>query len=148
MSLIWDGSQPVPVSDGCMHLTRTHLERLVVEQGPDPELSAIQVHLQECQACQTELSAKLHEEEAAGNRQINSTARIKILNPITSNGPSAPAYLLTASPRSLHIRVSRLMFVGTRVHVRSPLGQGFGSVRYCIPAGSEFQIGVRLETAG
>ena len=146
MSLIWDGSQPAPVS--CMHLTPAHLERLVVEQGPDPELSAIQVHLQECRACQAELSAKLHDEEVAGNRQVNSWARIKILNPITSIGPSAPAYLLTASPRSLHIRVSRLMFVGARVHVRSPLGQGFGSVRYCIPAGAEFQIGVRLEAAG
>jgi hypothetical protein len=131
-----------------MHLTRVDLERLVVEQGPDAELSAIQVHLQECQACQTELAAKRHEEEVADNQQINSWARIKILNPITSIGPSAPAYLLTASLRSRHIRVSRLMFVGARVHVRSPLGQGFGQVRYCIPAGSEFQIGVRLEAAG
>jgi hypothetical protein len=148
MSLTWDGSQPVPVSEGCMHLTRVDLERLVVEQGPNPELSAIQGHLQECAACQTELAAKLHEEEAAGNRQSNSAARIKILNPLTSIGPSAPAHLLNASPQSLHVRVSRLMVVGARVHVRSPLGQGFGSVRYCIPAGSEFQIGVRLEAAG
>ena len=128
-----------------MHLTRVDLERLVVEEGPNPALSEIHTHLQECIACQTELAAKLDEEEA---RQINSVARIKILDPITSIGPSAPAHLLNASPQSLHVRVSRLMFVGARVHVRSPLGQGFGSVRYCIPAGSEFQIGVRLEAAG
>jgi hypothetical protein len=129
-----------------MHLTRVDLERLVVEQGPSPELSTIQDHLQECAACQTELAAKLHEEE--GNRQSSSAARIQILDPLTSIGPSAPAHLLNASPQCLHVRVSRLMVVGARVHVRSALGQGFGSVRYCIPAGSEFQIGVRLEAAG
>jgi len=148
MSLNWDGSQLTPVTEGCMHLTRADLESLVVEQGRDPELSAIQVHLQECAACQIELVAKLHEEEAAGNRQVSSWARIKILNPITSIGPSAMVYLLTASPRSLHVRVPRVVWVGARVHVLSPLVQGFGTVRYSIPAGREFQIGVRLEAAG
>ncbi len=145
MSLTWDGSQPASVSDGCMHLSLAHLERLVVEQGPDPELSAIQAHLQECVACQTKLAANLQEEE---DPKVNSWARIKILNPITSIGSSAPVYLLTASPRSLHVRVPRLILVGVRVHVLSPLVQGFGTVRYSIPAGREFQIGVGLEAAG
>jgi hypothetical protein len=130
-----------------MHLTRLDVERLLVSRTPDPELSAIQAHLQGCNACQTELAAKLDEEETATTPQNNST-RIKILDPITSIGPSAPAHLLNASRQALHLRVSRLMLVGARVHVRSPLGQGFGSVRYCIPAGPEFQIGVRLETGG
>jgi hypothetical protein len=131
-----------------MHLSRVDLEGLVVDQGPNPVLSALQAHLHECRACQTELVAKLKEEEAAGNPLINSNtpARIKVLDPITSVGPSAPAHLLNASSQSLHVRVSRLMLIGALVHVRSPLGQAFGSVRYCIPAGTEFQIGVKLET--
>jgi hypothetical protein len=132
-----------------MHLTRAHLERLVVEQGPNQELSTIQTHLQECAACQTELVSKF-DEEATGNVGNNSSAVacIKILDPLTSIGPSAPAQVLKASPQALHMRVSRLMLVGSQVHVRSLLGQRFGRVRYCFPVGPEFQIGVRLETGG
>jgi hypothetical protein len=128
-----------------MHLTRVDLERLVVEHGPDEELSAIQAHLQTCAACQAELVFKIDQ----GNieNESSTVACIKILDPLTSIGPSAPAHLLSASPQSLHMRVSRLILVGSQVHVRSPLGQRFGRVRYCIPAGSEFQIGVRLETS-
>jgi hypothetical protein len=135
--------------DFSMHVSRHDLERLVVDQLPNPELSALQVHLQECRACQVELTAKLDEEEAAGNPQVNSNtaARIKVLNPITSNGPSGPAHLMNASAHSLHVRVPRLIFIGALVHVRSSIGITFGHVRYCIPAGSEFQIGVKLQAA-
>jgi hypothetical protein len=130
-----------------MHLNRLDLERLVVDDLPNPELSAIQLHLQECRACQLDLATKLdEEEEAAGNPQVvsSSEARIKVLDPITSNGPSGPAHLLNASTRSLHVRVPRSIFIGALVHVRSSIGLVFGYVRYCIPAGSGFQIGVRL----
>jgi len=133
-----------------MHVNRMDLERLVVDPLPNPELSAIQVHLQECQACQIALTAKLSEEEAAGNPRVNSNtaAKIKVLDPITSLGPSSPAHLMNASPQSLHVRVPRFIFIGALVHVRSSIGLAFGHVRYCIPAGPEFQIGVKLETAG
>jgi hypothetical protein len=132
-----------------MHISRADVERLVVEKESLSNLSAIQCHLQECPACQAELVAKLDEEESAGNPRINSNtnARIKMLDPLTSVGPASPAHLLNASPQSLHVRVSRFMLIGTLVHMRSVLGHTFGRVRYCIPAGSEFQIGVRLEVA-
>jgi hypothetical protein len=133
-----------------MHVDRGDLERLVVDSLPNQELTEIQVHLQGCKACQSALAAKLSEEEAAGNPQINSNAaaRIKILDPVTSLGPSGPAHLLNASAQSLHIRVPRSVFIGALVHVRSSIGLAFGHVRYCIPAGSEFQIGVKLEPMG
>jgi hypothetical protein len=130
-----------------MHISRLDLERLVVDPFPNLELTELQVHLQGCQACQRALAAQLSEEEAAGNPQINSNAaaRIKILDPVTSLGPSGPAHLLNASPQSLHVRVPKSVLIGALVHVRSSAGLGFGHVRYCIPAGSEFQIGVKLE---
>ena len=133
-----------------MHIDRDDLERLVVDPLPNKNLTEIQVHLQECRACQEALAAKLSEEEAAGCPQVNANAgaRIKVLDPITSLGPSGPAYLLNASPRSLHVRVTRSIFIGALVHVRSSVGLAFGHVRYCIPAGSEFQIGVKLEPMG
>ena len=78
--------------DFSMHVSRLDLERLVVDQLPNPELSALQVHLQECRACQVELTAKLDEEEA-GSPQVNSNtaARIKVLNPITSSADAVAA---------------------------------------------------------
>ena len=97
-----------------MHISRVALERLVVAQTPSRELTALQTHLQKCRACQAELVAKLDEEEAAVNSQIdsNTAARIKVLDPITSVGPPAPAHLLSASSQGLHVRVSRSMLVG------------------------------------
>jgi hypothetical protein len=77
--------------------------------------------------------------------QFNAAARIKILDPVTSLGPSGPAHLLKASAQSLHIRVPRSVLIGALVHVRSAIGLAFGQVRYCIPVGAEFQIGVKLE---
>jgi hypothetical protein len=132
-----------------MHISRVDVERLVIEKEPTPSESATQCHLQGCEVCQAELVASLNEEELAGNPRINSNtaARIKMLDPLTSVGPAAPAHLLNASPQSLHVRVSRSMLIGTLVHVRSVLGHTFGRVRYCIPAGCEFQIGVKLEVA-
>lgn len=129
-----------------MHVSRFDLERLVVDPLPNAELTAIQCHLQECRACQIELASKLDAEQEAENPKVisKSEARIKVLDPITSNGPSHPAHLLNASAGSLHVRVSRSIFIGALVHVRSSFGLAFGQVRYCIPAGAEFQIGVKL----
>jgi hypothetical protein len=129
-----------------MHVSRFDLERLVVDQLPNVELAAIQVHLQRCSACQIELVARLDAEDAPGTPTI-SAARIKVLDPITSVGPSGPAHLLNSSQQSLHIRVPRSIFVGSFVQVRSSGGIAFGQVRYCIPAGWEFQIGVKLAEA-
>ncbi len=132
-----------------MHVNRGDLERLVADAAPSSELSRIRDHLHDCRTCQAELAAKLDQERMTGSAQINSNAaaRIKVLDPITSLAPSAPADVLQGSPRSLHVRVSRFIYVGALVHVRSSLGLAVGQVRYCIPVGSEFQIGVKLEPA-
>ena len=123
-----------------MHLNRLDLERLVVSEGTDPELSAIQGHLNQCQTCQLELAAKLDEENATANR----AGRIKVLDPITSNGPARPAQIQNASAQSLHVRVPRPIVIGALVHVHSSSGTAFGKVRYCIPAGPKFQVGIKL----
>src|SRR5579863_7667692 len=113
-----------------MHLTRADVERFVASHGVDSSLSSIQSHLQECVACQTDVTAKL---EAGASNYSEAAARIKLLDPITSLGPSAPARLMQSSSEFVHLRVSRLMVVGSRVHVRSRLGNVFGRVWYCIP---------------
>jgi hypothetical protein len=71
-------------------------------------------------------------------------SRVKVLDPISSLGPSSPAQLMAICESGMHVRVSSSIFVGALVQVRSSDISAFGRVRYCIPAGSEFQIGVKL----
>ena len=119
-----------------MHVTRIDLERLVVGHGSD--LADLQAHLQECQTCQNDMAAELETEGT-------SDARVKVLDPITSLGPSGPAHVLAASSTGVHLRVYRVVFVGAMVQVRSSIGTVFGRVRYCFPSGSGFQIGVKVQ---
>lgn len=74
-------------------------------------------------------------------------SRVKVLDPITSLGPSAPARLMAISESGMHVRVTNPIFVGALVQVRSSEISTFGRVRYCIPVGSEFQIGVKVQKA-
>jgi hypothetical protein len=120
-----------------MHVQRNDLERLVVGHGS--ELAAIQSHLQACPVCQTEAAAMLQAE----CRPMPS--RVKVLDPITSLGPSAPARLMAICESGMHVRVASPIFVGALVQVRSSDVSAFGRVRYCIPVGSEFQIGVKVQ---
>jgi hypothetical protein len=122
-----------------MHVRRSDVEKLVVGHGS--ELAAIQTHLQECPACQTEVAAMLEVEYRP------TPTRVKVLDPITSLGPSAPAQLMSISESGMHIRVSSSIFVGALVQVRSSEVSAFGRVRYCIPVGSAFQIGVKVQKA-
>jgi hypothetical protein len=126
-----------------MHLSRVDLEKVVVGQGP--ESTVMQAHFQDCSACQSELATILESESQEGSTNQPAPARIKALDPITSLSPPAPAILLTASSNGLHLRTSASFVVGTSVQVRSSMGSVFGRVRYCVPVGSEFQIGVRVD---
>jgi hypothetical protein len=122
-----------------MHVTRGDVENLVVGHGS--ELAAIQNHLQECQVCQAEVAAMLEVEYRP------TPTRVKVLDPITSLGPSAPARLMATCESGMHIRVATPIFVGALVQVRSSDLSAFGRVRYCIPVGLEFQIGVKVQKA-
>ena len=122
-----------------MHVCRSDVEKLVVGHGS--ELAAIQNHLQECETCQAEVAAMLEVEYRP------TPSRVKVLDPITSLGPSAPARLMAICESGMHVRVTNPIFVGALVQVRSSAVSAFGRVRYCIPVGSEFQIGVKVQKA-
>jgi hypothetical protein len=71
-------------------------------------------------------------------------ARVKVLNPLTSTGPSMHAELISSSETDVHLRVPRCIFRGSSVQVRTHQGIVFGAVQSCVAAGSEFEIGVAL----
>ena len=72
-------------------------------------------------------------------------ARVKILNPLTSTGPSMHAELLGSSDRGLQVRVPRCILVGSTVQVRTQKGIAFGEVRSSAQSGSDYEIGVLVQ---
>ncbi len=72
-------------------------------------------------------------------------ARVKVLNPLTSSGPSMHGELLGFSDAGLQVRVPRCVLVGSTVQVRTPGRVVFGEVRSSIPAGAQYEIEVLVQ---
>lgn len=72
-------------------------------------------------------------------------ARVKVLNPLTSTGPSMHAEILGVSETGLVARVPRSILIGSTVRVRMGENVAFGEVRSCSPRGSEFEIAMEVQ---
>ena len=72
-------------------------------------------------------------------------ARVKVLNPVTSSGPSMHAQIISFSDGGFQVRVPRRILVGSHVQVRTRDTVAFGEVRSMVPAGDEFDIGVQVQ---
>jgi len=71
-------------------------------------------------------------------------ARMKVIDPLISMGPSTPVRVIQWSESEVGIRVPGDVFVGAMIHLRMPDRMIFGEVRYCVPVREEFQIRVRV----
>jgi hypothetical protein len=72
-------------------------------------------------------------------------ARVKILQPMITTGPSMHAEILGLYNGKIRVRVPRLIVVGSTVQVRSGQRVAFGSVRSSIPVGPDYEIEVDVE---
>jgi hypothetical protein len=72
-------------------------------------------------------------------------ARVKVLNPLLSMGPSMHAELLGFSEGVLKLRVPQHVLVGSTVQVRTPGRVAFGEVRSSMPAGEQDEIEVTVQ---
>ena len=72
-------------------------------------------------------------------------ARVKVLNPLSSNGPSMHAELLSLANAVLQVRVPRCVLVGSVVQVRTRDLVAFGEVRSSNPAGADYDIEVLVQ---
>jgi hypothetical protein len=70
--------------------------------------------------------------------QTNLPARLKVVDPLTSSGPSI-------SVRVLGLKVPHCIYTGALVQVHLMDRVFFAEVRYCISVETEFQIGVRVK---
>jgi hypothetical protein len=135
-----------------LHSSSEDLKRYALGQVPSNEASAIETHLLECPTCRKAFAAlALGPRGAMGERRsevrltLNSPARIKALDPLTSLGPSTTGEVLDSSDTGLKLKVPRAFFSGAVVQIRFQDQIVLGTVRYCIPSGDEFHIGVHLK---
>jgi len=71
-------------------------------------------------------------------------ARMKVIDPLLSTGPSRPVQVLRCADSEMWIRVPLRIFVGATVHLRSAQGIFVGEVRGCEATDTEHEIHVRI----
>jgi hypothetical protein len=135
-----------------VHSSIEDLKRFTLGQLPSSEATAIETHLLECRTCRKALAGlaagpagHLVERRSEERVTVDSPARVKALDPLTSIGPSSNGQVLNTSSRGLRLRVPRPFFPGAVVQVRFQDRIVLGTVKYCIPSENEFQIGVHLK---
>ena len=74
----------------------------------------------------------------------DSPARIKVLDPMVSLGPSFQGRVVDTSSRGLKVRTPRSILPGSVVQVRFRDRIVVGKVKYCTPVEDEFHIGIRM----
>lgn len=75
------------------------------------------------------------------------SARVKVLDPMTSIGPSMRAVLLSSSESELRLRVPRWIIPGSTVQVLARGSVVFGKAWFTIQSGDGFEVEVELQPA-
>ena len=76
---------------------------------------------------------------------IQTVARVKVLHPMLTAGPSMHAEIISRAESQLTIRVPRLIVYGSTVQVRSGKEVMFGKVYASVVIGSDCEIAVNVE---
>jgi hypothetical protein len=71
-------------------------------------------------------------------------ARVKVLDPIITTGPSMHAEILSSVENRILVRVPKNVIVGAMVQVRSGEQIAFGEVRSAASLGAGYEIGVDI----
>jgi hypothetical protein len=79
---------------------------------------------------------------------VEMVARIKGLEPLTSTGVPSVAEVLELSRHGLKLKCPRFFVQGTLLQIRIENDFYFGKVRYCVPAGSDHELGVQIQEMG
>lgn len=79
-----------------------------------------------------------------GSQLDSATARVKVVDPLATIGPSTPARILSSSDAALSLEMHREVLPGSMVHVRTRDRIVLGRVHRCVPSGTEFEIAVQI----
>ncbi len=72
-------------------------------------------------------------------------ARLKMVDPLATMGPSSPCEILHSSGSTLHVRAKRQMFPGSKVQVVTPERIMFGEVLSACQSDAAFEIVVEVQ---
>jgi hypothetical protein len=135
-----------------MHALQEDLELYIKNSGGQPDRTALVAHLTECEECQRRLGETAVRQGWNGNERRfegrvpkDAPARVKVLEPILTTAPSGHAWIVDVSAKGVKLRVSEWVRTGAVLQMRlEDNAFALGEVRYCLPVGKEFYIGVRL----
>jgi hypothetical protein len=92
-----------------------------------------------------ELDPSLETPTPITNIAVPGPARLKVVDPLLSMGPSKHVEILSASDCILRMRVPRIMFVGSKVQVRTNARIMFGEVIAVTQVGTGSEIVVDVQ---
>jgi hypothetical protein len=132
-----------------MHLASEDFELYALEQLPQKRAAAVEQHIAHCPACDAKLKSVIWQ---AGTR-----AKERRQHPRTST--DQPAWMQVIEPPRIgafEVRILDVSREGMSLQTRQHVTRGskikirredtiiFGEVRYCIPAGGEFRLGIQI----
>jgi hypothetical protein len=72
------------------------------------------------------------------------SARVKVVNPLLTMGPSSPAHVLRTWDTGLRLKVHCAIFRGSLIQVRTNDKIVLARVQLCLPSGTEFEISAEI----
>jgi hypothetical protein len=72
-------------------------------------------------------------------------ARLKMVDPLATMGPSSPCEILDSSASTLRVRARRQMFPGSKVQVATPARIMFGEVLSSVANNGAYEIDVEVQ---
>ena len=82
---------------------------------------------------------------AAGRLAAPGPARLKMVEPLATMGPSSPCEILESSASTLRLLAKRQMFPGSKVQVVTPERIMFGEVIWAAASDAAFEITVEVQ---
>jgi hypothetical protein len=145
-----------------MHVSDEDLELYFLARLPSDQLSAVESHLTDCSSCTSRLSDVLglfrktltSNKRHLGNYEGTEKRREHRIPSDESSqmqtfSPFSPAkirvQIIDVSQNGLKVHTPQFVGRGTIVQVRVKEALVLGEVRYCVPAGGEFEAGIQIQ---
>lgn len=88
--------------------------------------------------------AYVEERRAELRERVDIAARVRVLNPLLSTGPSALVHVENRSDGGLRLSAPRQILVGSLVQILMPGEILLGEVRSCLPIEDQYEIGIKI----
>jgi hypothetical protein len=147
---------------GSEHVQEEDLKLLVRGRLPDDKTGVVWAHVSECELCNRnldraveitrqlaalgqELSAHGTEKRREPRFPANEVASMQMYNPLILD--RSKIQVVNVSKNGLMLRTSEFVQVGIVVQIRLKARFVVGEVRYCLPVGDLFQVGIQIQNS-